>query len=43
MLGRLFQSFGDKYERDLPTAVNFNILGIIKWPELWDRNRREGL
>ncbi len=33
-LGRLFQTLGAKYEKDLPPAVDFDILGIIKWPEL---------
>jgi len=29
MFGRLFQSFGAKLEKDLPPAVDFDILGII--------------
>jgi len=31
MLGRLFQSFGAKLEKDLPPAVNLDILGFINW------------
>jgi len=43
MLGRVLQSFGVKYKKDLPPAVDLDILGIINWPEIRDRNRREGL
>ncbi len=43
VLGRLFQSLGTKQEKDLPPAVDFDILGIIKWPEFWERSRRGGL
>ncbi len=37
VFGRLFQSFGAKKENDLPPAVDFDILGIIKRPELFSR------
>ncbi len=43
VFGRLFQSFGAKKENDLPPAVDFDILGIIKRPEFWERNGRGGL
>ncbi len=43
LLGRLFQSLGAKKKKDLPTAVDFDILGIIKWPECLDHSGRGGL
>ncbi len=43
VFGRLFQSFGAKKENDLPPAVDFDILGIIKRPEFWERSGRGGL
>ncbi len=50
--GRLFQSFGAKKENDLPPAVDFDILGIIKRPPVLsasghlsvrDQNKRRNL
>ncbi len=37
LLGRLFQSLGAKWKKDMPPAVDVDILGIIKWPK-WDNN-----
>ncbi len=41
--GRLFQSLGAKYEKVLPTLVDFAILGITKSPEFCDLRERVGL
>ncbi len=43
VLGRLFQSLGAKQKTNLPPAVDFDILGIIKWPEFWEHSGHEGL
>ncbi len=40
--GRLFQSFGVKYEKVLPPLVDFAILGITKSPEICDLRERIG-
>ncbi len=29
---------GTNQEKDLPPKVDFDILGIISWPEFWDCN-----
>ncbi len=38
--GRLFQSLGAKYEKSLPTLVDFAILGTTKSPEFCDLRKR---
>ncbi len=43
LLGRLFQSLGAKWKKDLLPAVDFDILGIIKWPEFLERSGRGAL
>ncbi len=43
MLGRLFNSLGAKYEKDLPPFVDFGILGTINWLEFCDCNERDGI
>ncbi len=41
--GSLFQSLGAKYEKVLPTLVNFAILGTTKNTEFCDLMERVGL
>ncbi len=41
--GRLFQSSGAKYEKVLPTLVDFAILGTTKSPEFCDFREQVGL
>jgi len=40
---RLFQSVGAKYEKALPTLVDFAVLGTAKSPEFCDLRERVGL
>ncbi len=40
---RLFQSLGAKYEKCLPSLVDFAILGTTKSPEFCDLMERVGL
>ncbi len=40
---RLFQSLGAKYDKFLPSLVDFAILGTTKSPEFCDLRERVGL
>ncbi len=41
--GRLFQRLGARYEKVLPSLVDFAILGTTKSPEFCDLRERVGL
>ncbi len=41
--GRLFQSFGARYEKVIPPLVKFALLGVAKSPEICDLRVRVGL